>query len=234
MIFNTAHNQETTRFTSRHVISGTVSRYNYVIVRNVIRAVGVTILFLSCICLIQNTLHFPACCGIIIVIVCEQVNIVSGDICGSNVVNHLLTVSGSCIMCFLSNTRCELYIRRIENIEIRVFVIRYIVTGKLTDMICKCITNSHSECHQILSTGQISCTFKSCDQFVRKILCINSISNHCTSTVGVKSVSHEISRTIFISEIFSHIIHENFCQRINIVLNIHFSIFTGHYSVFNG
>ena len=219
MILDTVHDKQSTRLTGSHIKSGTISRCNYVIVRNVIFAIRITVLFLCSICLIKNSLHFPTSCGIVIIVVCEKMNVISCYISSCKVVYHLLIVSRSSIVNCLSDTRSEFNVFRRECLEVGVFVVCNIVTCERTYVICKCIACCTSESYNILSTGKISCSLKSHNELIRKIFIINCISYLCTSTVCLKSISHEVCSTVFVCEIFSHIIHEDISQRIEAIFN---------------
>ena len=61
MILNAAHYEHTAGFTGRHIKACTVNSCNYLVVGNVIFAVGIAILVLSRISLIKYTLHCPTC-----------------------------------------------------------------------------------------------------------------------------------------------------------------------------
>ena len=117
-------------------------------------------------------------------------------------------------MSFLYDTGSELGGCRGECCVILVCQAFNVVACELTYVICECIANSTSEVDKILCTCKVSCTFKCGDKLVGKIFCINSVSYLCACAGGVKSVGHEVSGTVFISEIFSHIVHEDFSERI--------------------
>ena len=151
-------------------------------------------------------------------IVCIYVNVASGDITCCDVVYHLLTISACCVVDLLSNTGSKLNGRRREYIEVVVLVVFNVVTRELTYIVCKCIANRTSKINKIAySTKILSSTLKSRDKLVREILCVNSISNLCTCTVSTKSIGHEVRCTILISQILSHIVHEDLGNTINII-----------------
>ena len=226
VILLTIHDKKTAGFTCGHVKSVGVNAGNYVIVRNVVGARRISMILLCGISLIFYSLHFPAECRIVISIVCIYVYVVSCNITCCDIVYHLLSVCGSSIMDFLSDTGSELNRRRGECLVIRILNCLYIVTCKLTNVICKCIANCSSKRYKILCTGKISCTFKCSDKLVRKVFCINSISNLCTCTVCAKSICHKVSCTVLICEIFCEVALENLCKRIDLIVKIKFSVFS--------
>ena len=219
MILDTVHDKQASGLTGSHIKSGTVSSCNYVIVRNVVFTVRITVLILCGICLIKNTLHFPTSCGIIVVVVCEKMNVISCDISSCKVVYHLLVIGRSSIMNCLRDTGSEFYIFRRECLEIIILMVSNIVTCERTYVIRKCIACCTSESYDILSTGKISCSFKCHNELIRKIFIINCISYLCASTVCLKSISHEVCSTVFVCEILSHIVHEDISQRIEAFFN---------------
>ena len=232
MIFSTIHHKKTTRLTCGHIKSCSVDTCNYIIVRNVIRTVGITILILSGIRLIKDSGHFPTKRRIIMRIVCINIYVISCNITCCEIVNHLLAICRCSIMNFLCNTRGKLYGRRRECAEVGILMIIYIVAGKLAEIISKCITYCLSVSDKILRTRKISCSLQSRNKLIRKILVIYCISYLRTCAVCAKSISHKVSCTVLIGKIFSHIVQENFSERI-LVFSITDSVLYGLEDIHN-
>ena len=209
VIFNTAHDEQAAGFTGRHIEARAVGRCNYLVVGNIQGTGRIAVLILSGICLIQNALHFPTLGGVVIVIVCVEVNVVSGDIRSCDIVSHLLTVSRCSVLDFLRNTGSESGHLAGEYRIIMVFFHINVVARELTDITCERVANCTSERNEILRTGKVSRTFESGDELVGKIFCINSASYMFARAVGLQSVCHEVSCTIFIIEILVHIVHDD-------------------------
>ena len=218
MVLNTTHYKYATGFTGRHVITCAVGCGNYIVVGDVVLAVGIAVLVLSCVSLIKYTLHAPTCLGIILSVVGKYMHVISGNIRSSNVVNHLLSVSGGSVMDCLGDTGSELSISGIECVEVGVSMVCYVVTCELTYIVCECITYSGSECVNVLCAVKVSGTLKSSKKLVGEILCVNSVSNLRTSAVGVKSVSHEVSCSVLIGEILSNVVSEDICERVELLI----------------
>ena len=219
VILDAAHYKHTAGLTGRHIKACTVCGCNNLIVGNVILAIGIAVLILSRVSLIEYALHFPTRSGIVVIIVSVYTYVISCDICGCNVVNHLLTVSGSGVMYRLCDTGSELSIAGIKVCIVGVLVICNVVTRERAYVICKCITNCRSQGVEIISAGEVSGTLESSKKLVGEVYRINSISHLCASAVGVKSVSHEVCRAILIGKILGHIVHEDIGEGVEAVLN---------------
>ena len=217
MVFLTIHYKQATGLTGLHIKARTVDTCNYIVILNVVGAVGIATVCLSGISLILNSGHFPTKGRIVVVIVCVNMDIASGNITCCDVVYHLLTISTCCIVDLLGNTGSKLNAAGREVGEVGVLVVCNVITCKITYMVCKCIANCTSESDKVLSAAKISCTLKGCDKLVRKILCVNSVSNLCACTVSAKSIGHEVRSTILISQILRHIVHEDLGNTINII-----------------
>ena len=220
VILGAIHDKETAGLTGRHVKAVSVNAYDYVIVFNIVGAVRIATICLSGIRLILNSGHMPTEGRIVFVIVCIYVNVFSGNVSSCNIVYHLLSVSTCCKVSLLGNTGSKLNGRRREVGEVGVLVVFNVVTRKMTYIVCECVANCTSESDKILSTAKISCTLKGCNKLVGKILCVNSVSNLCTSTVSTKSISHEVCCTILISEFIVHIVHEDLGETVNVVVSV--------------
>ena len=206
MIFLTIHDEKTAGLTGRHIEAVSVDTCNDVIVRNIMRAFGIAVFILSGIRLIKNSGHLPTERRIVMRIVCINMNVASGDITGCDVVNHLFSVSRSCIMNILRDTGSKLNGSRGKYAVIGIFRAFNIVACKLADIICKSVTNGTAKHNKITCVGKISGTLKGSDEFIGKIFRINGISYLCARTVGIQSVGHKVSRAVFIREIFRHIV----------------------------
>ena len=224
LIFLAIHYKQATGLTGLHIKAGTVNTCNYIIILNVVGAVRIAAICLSGIRLILNSAHFPTKGRIIVVIVCVNVNVASGDITSCDVVYHLLTVSTCCVVNLLSNTRSKLNGRRREYVVVGILVIGNIVTRKHTYVVCKCIANSTSESVKIICTGKVSCTLKRCKKIVGKIFCVNSVSNLSSCTISTKSIGHEVCCTILVGKTLIHVVHEDLRNGVNIVSKIKLTV----------
>ena len=144
VILYATHYEKTAGLTGRHIKACTVGRSDNLVIGNVVFAVGITVLILSCICLIKYALHFPTRSRIIVVIVCKYAYVISGNISSRYVVNHLLTVSRGSVVDRLSDTGSKLSVACIKIAEVRIIVVSYVVTRKHTYVICECIANRNS------------------------------------------------------------------------------------------
>ena len=217
VVFFAVHYKQTARFTSRHIEAVSIYAGNNIVIGDIIGTIGVTVLVLSRICLILNTGHFPTFRRIVIVVVCINVYVASGNICSSNVINHLLAVCGCRVVNFLRDAWSKLNGSGVKYVIIGVICLFNVVACELAEVICERIANCTSECNEVFCTGKISSSFESSYQSVSKIFNINSISYLCTSTVCLQSVCHEVCRTVFICKFLCHIVHDDLCQRINVV-----------------
>ena len=230
----TVHDQQTTGLTGRHVEAVCVHTDDNVVVGDVVGACGIAAVSLSSVCLIDNALHLPTLGRIVISVVCKHVYIIAGDICGGDVVDHLLIVSGRCVVNLLGDTGSQLSDGRREGIVVHVLVVSYVVTCELAEVICECVNDSASERGQILGTGEVSRTLQSGDQHVIQILLICRVSDLSASTVGTQSVGHEVCGTVLVREILGHVVQEDLCQRIDTVIDGDFTVFADGYAVLYG
>ena len=216
VVFNTAHDEQAAGFTGRHIEACTVGRCDYLIVGNVVGAVGVAVLILCSICLILNTGHFPTLGGIVIVVVCVEVNVISGDIGSCEIVNHLFAVSRSSVLDLLGNTGSQLSQLAGEYGIIGIFRGSNVVAREQAEVVCERVANCFSEGNEIFRAGEVSRAFERGDELICKIFCINSVSYLFARAVGLQSVGHEVSSAVFVGEILGHIVHDDLSQRINV------------------
>ena len=150
LIHHTIHNQQTAGFTGGHIKTGTIDACDYIVVRNIVRTIGIAVFSLGSICLITNTLHRPTCSGIVIVIVCKNMDIVSTQVCSSQVIDHLLSVCRSCHFDLLCDAGSQYRTGRREHRIIGVLNNIYKVACQFADIICKRIAASLLEFIQIV------------------------------------------------------------------------------------
>ena len=213
----TVHDQQAAGLTGLHVEAISIHAGDHVVVGDVVGAVGIAVLILGGVSLIQNAGHLPTKGRIVVSIVSVNVDVISGDISGSHVVDHLLTVSRGCIMDSLGDTGGQLSEGAVEYAVVRISGVLDVVACQLAEVICECVANSTSELQQILGTGEISGTLEGCDEAVSQILCVNSVSDLGAGAVGVQSVGHEVSGTVLVVKISSHVVHDDLGQRVDVL-----------------
>ena len=219
MPFGTTHNQKTARFAGGHVITGTVDGNDDVVVGDVVLAFGIAIFCLSCIRLIQNTLHAPSLTGIVVSIVCIHIDIGTGNVGSCNIEHGVLSISGGCLVNFLRNARCQRGflggIDRVVSIAIQL----YVVTCQFAQVIGERVTASLSH------IGDITClkfsgAFQRCDYAVCGILTEHNLADLVSSGNTTKTVVQEVFCTLLIGEGLSEVILEELIeQAVSVVLS---------------
>ncbi len=218
MVLHTAHNQQAARLTGSHVKACTVGADNYIVVGDVVGAFGIAILVLRGVCLIQNTLHFPTLCGVIVVVVCVDIDIGSGNIGSSNVVNNLLTVSSGCVFDFLGDTRCQHIIGAREDIVVGGSGGFNVVATQLADVVCEGVANSLSQNIQV-GGGEVSGAFQRCNHLVASVSIVHCLTDSIPGADTAQSGLQEVLCPIFIGEIFCEVCIEQ-CYQIALLVAI--------------
>ena len=228
VVFLAVHNEEATGFTGRHIKAVSIHTSDNIIVRNVIGAFRVAVFVLRRVGLVKDTGHFPTEARIGMGIVGVYIDIASIDIGGGYVIDHLLTVSGDGIIDFLGDTGGKLRRGRGEYCKIGIFNTVHIVTGQLAEVICKSIAGSTSEGNK-RGTVEVSCAFQGGNQLIAKVSVIDRISHLRSGTVGAETVGHKVGSTVFVGEVFCHVVKENFCKRISIGVFVNAVFHRGEY-----
>ena len=207
LVFHAFHNQHTAGLTGAHIKSGTVGSNNYIIIFDIMLAVGVTMAFFCGQCLIKNTLHLPALSRIVIVVVGIQIHILAGNIRSCQIIYDLLAVGIGCHFDLLIDTRCQIHSFRREYGEQFVLSAFYIVTCQLADKIGIGIADSLTQSIQIIRlefSGSLQCG----NHFVGGVSIVNCIPNIITGANTVQTISQEVICTIFQCKVLGEIHHQ--------------------------
>ena len=228
VIGNAFHDQCTAGLTVAHVIEVSVDACHGGIMLNVIGGIlGIGVLILCCVHLIGDTLHAPALGRIVVFVVCVNIDIISGDIDGADVVSHLLTVLGQRITDFLGDAGgqgalaggenlVELvilgilgFIRRFGIFGILAVVAVQAVTAQLEDVVSKGIAAGGS---QIMEIGDIAVCFQNLQADVAHIAVINCLADIFVGLQTLEAVIHKVSCTVSVGQFIGEVALHNGAQ----------------------
>ena len=194
------HDQESTGFTGRHVVAVRIGADDYIVVRDIVRALGIAVSLLSGVGLIENTLHRPALTRIGIVVVRLNMYIASGDIGSGNVVYHLLSIRGSRVLDGLVNTRGKIRRRAAEYRQIRVHSRVDVVARELTQVIRKRIAAGRSHHFDVfgLSRVEFSGAFQRRDDLIDDIRIVNRITDIVSEAYAAQALVQKERSALFV------------------------------------
>ena len=196
MIYYAVHHQDTTGFTVGHVVAGAIDAGNHVVVFDVEFALGVAILLLCNIGLVDNTRHCPTCSRIIVIVVSVYMNILSGHICSSQIINHGLAVSSSGIVNLLGDARSQDRRGRLEHCEVRIILNLDEIASQSAQIIGKHVTASFAQSGQVAGlegSGSLQGSYNT----IGNKLIVYGITNIRTQAYTIQAVIQEVFSTIF-------------------------------------
>ena len=204
MVFHAAHNQNTAGLAGRHIKAVGVDRGDDIVIFNVQGAVGIAVLILCSLSLILNTGHLPALSGIIFVVVCVDVDVVTVDVGSCDVVDDLLVIGSGRLLDLLSDTRCQHGEVALEDSVVLVVRHFHVVAAQLAEVICESVAAGDSHLGNIISL-KVSGAFQGGNDLVADVLTVNSIADCVTGADAVQTVLQEELCTIFIGQILGEI-----------------------------
>ena len=216
VIFNTVHHQQSARLAGRHIKTGGVHADDHIVIFDVVFTVRVTVLGLSRFGLIQHTLHCPALAGVIVIIVCVNMNIISGDIRSGDEVSHLLTIRRGSIFHLLCDAGSQSDGFRGEHCVQIIPDLIHIVSCQLADIVRKSVAAGPSQIGNIL-IFKVSGALEGSDHFVACIGTVDSFAHIVSQGHAIQTVLQEISRPIVHGKAFGEVVLHNCCERTHFI-----------------
>ena len=211
MIFHAIHYQHAAGLTGTHIETGTVDRRDYIVVFDVVLAVGIAVTFLSCVGLIQNTLHLPTLCGVVVVVIGIEFNILTRQISRCQIVNDLLTIGSNRHFGLLIDARGKVVEFCGKNGKQIITAVLYIVTCQLTDIVSKGVADSFTQCCQIVCC-EITGVFQSCNDLIGGVGAVNRVTQVAADSDAIHTVIQEVIRPILHRQILGEILHQHHIQ----------------------
>ena len=221
VVLNTTHDQQTAGLAGGHVIACAVGGGHNAVVGDVVLALGVAVLLLSCIGLIQDTLHCPAGSGIVVVVVCEHLDIITGDVGGGDVVDHLLLVGRGCVLDLLGDAGSQHCALRREHGVVGILSHVDIVASQLADVVSECVAASLTQLVELISGDvlEIAGALQSGDQLVAGEGVVDSLTQGGTGGGAIHAVTQIVVSSINIGQILGEVAGQDRGQSAGFILD---------------
>ena len=224
VILHALHDQYTAGLTGLHIEAGAVGGNDHIVVFYIKVVSRVAVTLLSSQSLVQNTLHFPALCGIVIVVVGMEADILTGQVAGSQIIDDLLAVGSSCHNSLLVDAGGKLVELCRESSEQAILSAVHIVASQLTDIVGKGIANCLPQGFQIRRL-ELPGAFQSGDDLIGGVGLVYCIPNIITGAQTAQAVIQEVGCTGFHGQLFGKICHQNCIQTVAFIVKCILMVF---------